>query len=141
MPMLCLRTFIILITCYKFICFWFYENSGESNGFTPRFLGFSLYISNTTNPSQGSLCFKDSHFNLSTIPTPIDLTCPGHGQYVIYNNERKPGVTYPAGYSQYAFNEICELEVYGKHKFSIYVYSFFHRKMVQILKELKISSF
>ena len=125
--MLCLGPFRfeILLKIYMFMLLWY---SGESNGFTATFLGFSLYISNTTNRAQGSLCFKDSHFNRSTIPTPIDLTCPGHGQYVIFYNERKPGVTYPAGYSQNAYNDICELEVYGKHKFSIYVYSFFPQK-------------
>lgn len=90
---------------------------GSSNGFTKRFLGFSLYVSNTTKKSEGSLCFKDTNFTLSTIPAVFNTTCPVHGQYVIYYNERLQGVTYPHGYSQYAFNELCEVEVFGNYFF------------------------
>ncbi|XP_078327391.1 uncharacterized protein LOC111112176 [Crassostrea virginica] len=86
---------------------------GLSGGFTGRFLGFSLYISNTTNKSDGVLCFKDTSFTQSTIPSVFDIPCPVHGQYVIYFNERSEGVTYPDDYSTYAFNELCEVEVFG----------------------------
>nr|XP_022307321.1 uncharacterized protein LOC111113375 [Crassostrea virginica] len=78
-----------------------------------RVLGFSLYVSNTTDKSEGTLCFKDTNFTLSTIPSIFNVTCPVHGQYVIYYNERLPGVTYPDGYSKDAHNDLCEVEVYG----------------------------
>ncbi|XP_065926591.1 uncharacterized protein [Magallana gigas] len=84
-----------------------------SNGYTARFLGFSIYVSNTTNKSEGKLCYKDTNFTPSTIPAVFNTTCFVHGQYVIYYNERLPGVTYPSGYSVYAFNDLCEVEVYG----------------------------
>ncbi|XP_078327318.1 uncharacterized protein LOC144623098 [Crassostrea virginica] len=78
------------------------------------FLGFSLYISNTTDKSQGTLCFKDSNYNASTIPPVVNITCPVHGQYVIYYNERLTNVTYPPDYYSYpAYNILCEVEVYG----------------------------
>ena len=86
---------------------------GPSNGYAPRFLGFSLYISNTTDKSDGTLCFKDTNFTLSTIPAVFNITCTVHGHYVIYYNERLEGVTYPDGYSAYAYNGLCEVEVYG----------------------------
>lgn len=87
---------------------------GPRNGFTPRFLGFSLYVSNTTDISKGTLCYKDTGYRLDTIPAVFNTTCPVHGQYVIYHNERLSGVVYPGGYSKYAFNELCEVEVFGK---------------------------
>ena len=87
---------------------------GVYNGFTPRFLGFSVYVSNTTHKASGTLCFKDTKFTLSTIPAVINITCLALGQYVIYFNERLQGVAYPDGYSSNAFNELCELEVFGK---------------------------
>nr|XP_022304858.1 uncharacterized protein LOC111111943 isoform X3 [Crassostrea virginica]XP_022304859.1 uncharacterized protein LOC111111943 isoform X3 [Crassostrea virginica] len=86
---------------------------GRTNGFAPRFLGFSLYVSNTTNKSDGTLCFKDTNFNLDTIPAVFNTTCFLQGQYVIYYNERLAWKTYPVGYSNYSFNELCELEVFG----------------------------
>ncbi|XP_056003598.1 receptor-type tyrosine-protein phosphatase kappa-like [Ostrea edulis] len=85
----------------------------SSNAFTGRFMGFSLYISNTTNRTEGELCFHDTTFTNDTIPDILNITYPVHGQYVIYYNERLPNVTYPDGYSAYAFNELCEVEVYG----------------------------
>ena len=92
-----------------------FMNLGTSSGYTSRFLGFSLYVSNTTNRYDGTLCFKDNNFNLSTIPDVFSTNCTVHGQYVIYYNERLPNVAYPEGYSTYAFNELCEVEVFGKY--------------------------
>ncbi|XP_052696018.1 multiple epidermal growth factor-like domains protein 11 [Crassostrea angulata] len=86
---------------------------GPLNGHTTRFLGFSIYVSNTTDKSEGKLCYKDRNFTRSTIPAVFNTTCFVHGQYVIYYNERLSGVTYPSGYSDYAINELCEVEVYG----------------------------
>ena len=102
--------FEIHIITTAFVCWW-----GVPSGYAGRFLGFSLYISNTTNKSDGVLCFKDTSFTQSTIPSVFELTCPIHGQYVIYFNERSQGVTYPDDYSTYAFNELCEVEVFGMY--------------------------
>lgn len=92
---------------------------GPQNGFTARFLGFSIYISNTTNKLEGTLCYKDDDFTRSTIPAIFKTTCFVHGQYVIYYNERLPGTIYPTGYSMYALYDLCEVEVYGK-QFNVY---------------------
>nr|XP_022307734.1 uncharacterized protein LOC111113736 [Crassostrea virginica] len=79
---------------------------------TSSFLGFSLYISNTTSKEDGVLCFRDTNYTESTIPNPVYITCAYHGRYVIYYNNRthKP---YPEGYSNYAYTDLCEVEVFG----------------------------
>lgn len=86
---------------------------GESNGYTTRFVGFSVFVSNTTNKEEGSLCFHDNGiFNQSTIPAVLTLNCEMQGRYVIYFNQRsgmQPSYYYPEAYV-----ELCELEVYGE---------------------------
>ncbi|XP_062579217.1 uncharacterized protein LOC134241152 [Saccostrea cucullata] len=81
--------------------------------FMKRNLGFYVYVSNTTNHLDGYLCFHDTKYTKSTIPTIVDISCPIHGQYVIYYNERLPGVKYPEDYSSTAFTDLCKMEVYG----------------------------
>eukprot|EP00105_Crassostrea_gigas_P010418 XP_011425691.1 PREDICTED: cell death abnormality protein 1 [Crassostrea gigas] len=78
-----------------------------------RLLGFSVYVSNTTDRSQGTLCFKDDNFTINTIPPVFTTNCSVHGQYVIYYNERLQGVVYPDGYYSYVDSDLCEVEVYG----------------------------
>lgn len=86
---------------------------GPRNFNTGFFLGFSVYVSNTTDRLQGTLCFKDTNFTRDTIPAVVTVVCPVHGQYVIYYNERLGEKNYPDDYHPTAENNICEIEVYG----------------------------
>ncbi|XP_078328600.1 uncharacterized protein LOC111112278 isoform X2 [Crassostrea virginica] len=84
----------------------------KDNGYTAYSLGFSVYISNTTNKEDGVLCFRDTNYTRATIPNPVNITCPYQGKYVIYYNNRthRP---YPEGYSDENSRYFCEVEVYG----------------------------
>ena len=99
----------------------------ETNPYTTRFLGFSVYLSNTTNKEEGILCFKDRGYTKATIPNPTNITCINHGQYLIYYNNRTHSPL-PVGYSSYAFSELCEIQVYGKYIFVYIILSFFFIK-------------
>ncbi|XP_062570775.1 protein draper-like, partial [Saccostrea cucullata] len=89
------------------------KNWDENNGFTPRFMGFYLYVSNTTNTQNGHLCFHDTNYTRATIPAVVNIRCPVHGQYVIYYNERPIKNDNRTEASEYAFTELCEVEVFG----------------------------
>lgn len=105
--------FISSVSHVFFLIFLNYH-VGTSNFLTSLFLGFSVYVSNTTEWFEGTLCFKDTNFTLDTIPAVFTTVCPVHGQFVIYYNERRPGLKYPQEYSIYAENNLCEVEVYGE---------------------------
>ncbi|XP_056002273.1 protein draper-like isoform X3 [Ostrea edulis] len=88
------------------------ENKPSPGAYYNRFAGFFLYVSNTTSKDDGHRCFHEIQ---PVTGTPVEnqtISCSVHGRYVIYYNERKPGVTYPSYYSRDAYNELCEVEVH-----------------------------
>lgn len=89
---------------------FFFSEIGSSNTFTNHFLGFSVYVSNTTDRLQGILCFKDNSFTEDTIPAVFTTTCPVYGQYVIYYND----ILLEGSNSRLAYSDLCEVEVYGE---------------------------
>ncbi|XP_061166292.1 multiple epidermal growth factor-like domains protein 10 [Saccostrea echinata] len=89
------------------------DNLPSPSPYTTRFAGFFLYVSNTTFRDDGYLCFHEIQTVDGTPTENQTISCPVHGRYVIFYNERRQGVTYPKFYSQYVFNELCEVEVYG----------------------------
>lgn len=110
MPIVCKYTIINI----AFI-FFFLIMTDENNIFTARFLGFSVYVSNTTSNEDEVLCFRDTMYTRTTIPNQMNITCVTHGRYVIYYNNRT-SLLYPSDYSQHAYTELCEVEVFGKLK-------------------------
>lgn len=89
------------------------DNEKRPTTFTSRMAGFSLYVSNTTSKDDGHLCFHEIQNAVGTPSEDQRIQCPFHARYVIYYNERRPEVVYPSYYSEFAYSELCEVEVYG----------------------------
>ncbi|XP_062577836.1 multiple epidermal growth factor-like domains protein 10, partial [Saccostrea cucullata] len=74
-----------------------------------RFAGFSLFLSESRERKNESLCYKDGpglpSLNFTT-------TCTGYGRYAIFYNERSGG-EYPDGYRETSYTELCEVIVKG----------------------------
>lgn len=96
--------FVIFIRCH-FI---------DRGVFITRMAGFYLYVSNTTLKEDGKLCYHSSEREI--LSEDQHINCSVQGRYVIYFNERQPNATDFSYYSKFAFNELCEVEVYGKSR-------------------------
>lgn len=115
------RYFFLIFTlpfyniCIEYIIF-IYCKYIDSGVFINRMTGFYLYVSNTTFKEDGQLCYHDRSSELKMLSEDQHINCSVQGRYVIYFNERNPNATDYRHYSKFAFNELCEVEVYGKSR-------------------------
>lgn len=99
----------------------FYTHKADSV-YASRFLGFSVYVSNSTNKKDGVLCYHDTNYTVSTITSRIAIECISQGRYVIFYNTREGNLSLKIGYSDKVEISLCEVEVYGS---IYYLYIFF----------------
>lgn len=109
---------------YTFVSF---EGPGP---FVNRMAGFSLYVSNTTSKEQGYLCYKDQSGGTPSVKQ--NISCSIYGHYVIYYNERSRDQN-SSFLSRYAFNELCEVEVYGEYVHKL-IFQFFFNSVQTLYK-------
>lgn len=76
--------------------------------------GFFIYVSNTSSKNDGYPCYHDESLDPKMVSLDQHINCTLLGRYVIYYNERRQDGQYPRCYSEYAYNELCEVEVYGE---------------------------
>lgn len=73
--------------------------------------GFKIFVSDTKDWWGDHNCFH--HSDLTAPSSVMDVTCPAHGRYVTFYNERNATDVYPLTYSKFAYIQLCELEVLG----------------------------
>ncbi|OWF42103.1 Receptor-type tyrosine-protein phosphatase mu [Mizuhopecten yessoensis] len=101
------RVDLMQIKTIQYITIYYRSGSGY------RFGGYSVYVSNSTDPTpQGILCYKDN----SSLSEDVNLNpthlCPYVAQYVtVYNHREEP--KRHDWYSNDAVLELCEVQVLG----------------------------
>ncbi|XP_061165645.1 scavenger receptor cysteine-rich type 1 protein M130-like [Saccostrea echinata] len=73
--------------------------------------GFQIFVSNSKDWWRGHKCFH--YTDITAPPSVMNVTCPNHGRYVTFYNERNTSEVYPLTYSKFAYVQLCELEVFG----------------------------
>ena len=83
-----------------------------------RLAGYSLYVTNSSvtgtspKPTNGHLCFHHTGTTLPSINQTVD--CNVLGQYIVIYNERNSTVNDKYhGYSEHAWLELCDVQIYG----------------------------
>ena len=87
----------------------------ETSQFPSTFLGFSLYVSNTTRIKDRVLYYHDDQYTTLSIPPELTFTKPVQARYVTYYNSRKGGLSTKPGYSATASLGLCEVQVFGRY--------------------------
>ena len=84
-----------------------------------RLAGYSLYVTNSSvtstspKPTNGHLCFHHTGTTLPSVNQTVD--CNVLGQYiVIYNERNRTASDNTPGYSEHAWLELCDVQIYGK---------------------------
>ncbi|XP_021350744.1 multiple epidermal growth factor-like domains protein 10 [Mizuhopecten yessoensis] len=83
----------------------------EDDGVLDRLAGYKIYFSNTTIWRTEDACYQDTTPDLASMFSVQTVACPGVARYLTIYNDRR--VKSYAWYSDEAFLELCEVEVYG----------------------------
>lgn len=112
----CEQHFILIYILIYLLCWYIVFYLGDSPFHRASFRGTSVYVSNTTNILDGTLCYENNSIIIHDMPLNISTTCRLQGKYIMLYSGAMQCAGSPCSFPH------CEALVYGNMFYCYYLF-------------------